>query len=108
MAWSFPALGFAKLSILSLYRRIFRGKYFNIITWALIALASIWTIVFFFLWTMSCAPHFEYFWGTIEDVSHCVNIFTQWTWGSGVDLAMDVFIICLPVVQVKCTWTEMI
>ena len=43
----FPAEGFAKLSVLCLYKRIFLGKYFELIVKVLIAVVVIWTIGFF-------------------------------------------------------------
>ena len=49
-------LGFAKCSILFLYRRIFRGKAFSIITWAVIGLIIGWTISFFFVLLLQCIP----------------------------------------------------
>ena len=40
--------GVTKLSVLLLYKRIFKGKVFDVCTWILLFLSLTWTISFFF------------------------------------------------------------
>ncbi|KAL9080960.1 MAG: hypothetical protein Q9157_000369 [Trypethelium eluteriae] len=95
------ALGFAKLSALFFYRRIFRGPIFNIVTWTLITLVLLWMLVFGLLFIFSCGTHFEYFWATLENVeTSCLDVFSQVTGGAAVDFILDVFIFSVPAVMV--------
>ena len=53
-----PALGFTKLSILFFYRRIFRGKIFEILSWTVIGITAVWAVVFGFLFIFICGTAF--------------------------------------------------
>lgn len=44
-----PATGFAKLSILFFYKRIFTDRKFEIACWAMIGIITTWMIALFFL-----------------------------------------------------------
>ncbi|KAJ8065330.1 hypothetical protein OCU04_006020 [Sclerotinia nivalis] len=50
------SLTFAKLSVVLLYRRIFRGDLFNRICWGLISIIGCWGISFFFATVFECFP----------------------------------------------------
>ncbi|KAL8744572.1 MAG: hypothetical protein Q9184_007984 [Pyrenodesmia sp. 2 TL-2023] len=53
---SVGALTFTKISITLFYRRIFRGKLFNILVWILCAVIVGWGIAFFFATLFECVP----------------------------------------------------
>ena len=98
---SYFSLGFAKLSVLFFYKRIFVGRIFNIVTWIFIAIVFLWMWIFGLVWIFSCGGNFRYLWGTIQDTeSHCLNVFDEWTAGSAIDFIMDLFIFTLPTVMV--------
>ena len=57
-----PALGFAKLSIIFFYRRIFNtgsNRAFNIVTKILIGVVTVWMLGFFFAFLFQCGTDIE-------------------------------------------------
>ncbi|KAI9699173.1 MAG: hypothetical protein M1820_007252 [Bogoriella megaspora] len=101
LAIQYWALGCTKLSILFFYRRIFRGKVFNVITWIVIVLVSLWTLIFGLVWIFSCGAHPPLLWTEFSEISsHCLNIFDQMMAGAVVDWVFDIFIIALPCTMV--------
>lgn len=67
-------LGSIKLSVLLFYRRIFRGRVFDVCTRMLIGIVSIWTVSFFFTVFFECGTKFWALWSTLNDLlTHCLN-----------------------------------
>lgn len=91
------ALGLIKLSVLCFYRRIFRGRVFNILNWILIALVVLWTLGFFLVQVFDCRNHFSTNWGTLSQLQKCLSSFNQLLAYSISDVIIDVFILALPV-----------
>lgn len=91
------ALGLIKLSVLFFYRRIFRGRAFDILNWILITLVVLWTLGFFLVQVFDCRTHFFTNWGPVKDLEKCLNPFNQLFAYSISDVIIDVFILVLPV-----------
>jgi hypothetical protein len=91
------ALGFIKLSILFFYRRIFRGKYFDVLSWTLIVLVILWTLGFLLVQIFDCKGHFQTNWGLLADLEKCINTFRQLLAYSISDVIIDLFIFALPI-----------
>lgn len=91
------ALGLIKLSVLCFYRRIFRGRVFDVMNWILIALVVLWTLGFFLVQVFDCRTHFSTNWGTLRQLQKCLNTFNQLLAYTISDVIMDVFILALPV-----------
>lgn len=94
------AVGTIKLSILFLYRRIFRGRGFGIFNWVLIGVVTAWTITFFIAYFAACgiAARLE----TIGDLkTECVNVFALVVAMTASDVAVDLVILILPVPFVR-------
>ena len=53
------SFGLAKLSVLFFYRRIFRGKVFEIMSWTMIGIMGIWIISFFFAVLFRCGTNYQ-------------------------------------------------
>jgi len=92
------AVGPTKISVLLFYRRIFRGKYFNIITWILIGLMTGWTAAFLFANMFECVPISESFknapgLGTNPKCIHTVPMYMAQVY---TDVIMDVLILIVP------------
>ena len=87
-------LGVAKCSILFLYRRIFRGKVFSVVTWIVIGLVISWMISFFLILLLQCIPV------TVSSVRppglKCINIVpVTWALGSS-GVITDFMILVIP------------
>ena len=98
---NYLALGFTKLSILFFYRRIFRGNLFNIVTWIVIAIVTLWMLAFTLLWLFACGNHPRILWTGFSEInSRCLNIFNQMIAGAVVDWILDVTVLVLPCAMV--------
>ena len=79
MKWAFNLLqvlilGSIKLSVIYFYRRIFRGKAFDLYSKGMIAIVCAWTIAFFFTVFFECGTDFRYLWGRLLDLlTHCTD-----------------------------------
>ena len=102
------ALGLIKLSVLCFYRRIFRGRVFDIINWTLIALVVLWTLGFFLVQVFDCRTHFSTNWGTLRQLQKCLDTFSQFLAYTVSDVIIDVFILALPVPLVSIDNTRYI
>lgn len=92
------ALGPTKLSVLLFYRRIFQGKIFDIASWTLIILVSIWTIAFFFTNLFVCLPVVP--WNvpgaTVFAGGECMQATEMFLAQSYADFSLDFLILILP------------
>jgi len=105
--WAFEviqpfALGFTKLSILYFYRRIFRGRFFNLTIWVLIEITTTWLIAFEFAAIFDCNTHFSANWGSLAELkANCDNSFSELAAYSISDVIIDIFILVLPIPLVR-------
>lgn len=92
------ALGMTKLSIMFFYRRIFRGRAFEILSWILVGLSILWTVAWFFLALFQCGGHVDYLWGFTKAygpscMSGGILLFTNVL----TDVILDLSILILPI-----------
>ncbi|KAJ5257194.1 hypothetical protein N7478_013298 [Penicillium angulare] len=88
-------LGFTKISVVLLYRRIFQTPGFQRVCLVYIYVVVAWTISFFFACLFQCTPvtpFVEGFYG-----NKCTNVIVLYNVVSGSDVALDVLIIILPI-----------
>ena len=98
---SYLALGCTKLSILFFYRRLFRGRVFNIATWVVITVVTLWMLIFSLTWLFSCGNHPRVLWTEFSEInSRCLNIFNQMIAGAVVDWILDITVLILPCAMV--------
>jgi hypothetical protein len=94
------ALGPTKLSVLFLYRRIFRdssGRIFNVVSLSLAALVAMWTIAFFLTNTFQYTP-ISSMWAVPSQAHPTFSQSTQmYLAQSYADVALDVVIITIPI-----------
>lgn len=102
------AIGPGKLSVLFLYRRIFRGAWFNLITWALIGLVSAWIVAFFFANMLVCLPVTEAFVNApgIGRNPRCIDAVPMYLSQVYSDLVLDVLILAVPIPSGRCNATR--
>ncbi|KAI7282918.1 hypothetical protein KC345_g3230 [Hortaea werneckii] len=94
-------LSITKISILSLYLRIFPSTVsnrFRIATFTLMAISIIYAIVLEFIILFSCEP-IDYFWHMWdgEHEGNCLNTNAEIFAGAGVNIAIDIVILVLPI-----------
>ena len=61
--WAFSGI---KLSVIFFYRRIFRGRFFEIFSKIMIVIVVSWTLSFFFSYLFECGTNFGANWSTLE------------------------------------------
>ncbi|KUJ21329.1 uncharacterized protein LY89DRAFT_609882 [Mollisia scopiformis] len=100
-------LGCIKLSFAFFYRRIFvspASKYFNVITWATIALILAWMTAFFFSLLLACKAYsgeWSAWWGSVIDLTtKCVKTEKLETALVVTDFLTDVLIMLLPIPKI--------
>lgn len=96
---------FTKLSILLFYLRIFTTRAFKIKCYILIGLTAATFISSFMVLPFMCRP-MNWFWtgwdgtkGTQEE--HCININVETYTYAGINMALDILILVLPIPQVS-------
>lgn len=99
------SIGFTKLSILFLYRRIFQGRTrrtaFDVINWFLIILTICWTLAFSLTELFACGAHANYAWGTLYELRYdCVNTFQVFAVSSSINFIVDLAILIEPIAVV--------
>ena len=105
--WAFnllqmPAFGLVKLSVLFFYRRIFRGKAFDICTKIMIGLVCIWTISFFFVVMFQCGTKFFALWSNLfNNFTYCLDDLVFLKSNSISDIVTDVLILAIPAPMVR-------
>ena len=92
------ALGPTKLSVLLFYRRIFRGRSFDIASWSLIVLVVIWTVAFFITNLIVCLPIIP--WDVPGAIvmagGECMQATDMFLAQSYADFSLDFLILILP------------
>lgn len=103
--WAFGAI---KLSVIFFYRRIFRGKGFEICSKAMMAIIIAWTLSFFFSFLFGCGTNFEANWSTLEALlTECHPQHTYQQAMAVSDVLTDALILAIPIPLVRAVnhWT---
>ena len=93
------AIGTAKISVLLLYRRIFRGDTFNKVTYGLLALVLGWTIAFLFANMLECVP-IDQSWVAAPGQGgnpHCIHAIAMYFSQVYSDVILDISILIVPI-----------
>ena len=92
------SIGIIKLSILFFYRRIFRERTFDIVSWVVIGLVVAWTTTFFVAYIAACGTSIAARFQTLGALKHeCVNVFELNVSLSVTDVAVDLAILVMPI-----------
>ena len=96
------AFGTVKLSIIFLYRRIFRGTLFDICSFVMIGLVTVWTVGFFLTVLFQCGQNFWALWSNLFDyLTYCVNDTVYLEVNCISDIITDVLILVIPIPMVR-------
>jgi len=94
------AFGFIKLSVIFFYRRIFVGKWFNIITWTMAGLSASWGLSIVLGEILTCSPVAAH-WGTRIDLfTKCGNTYNFLKTYAVSDVVLDTLILAIPIILV--------
>ena len=97
------ALGLVKLSILFFYRRVFRGRAFNIANWVLIGTVTAWATTFFIAIVAGCGTSIAARFQTLGALKkECVNTFAIEVALAVTDVAVDLVMLIMPIPLVRC------
>lgn len=92
------ALMILKLAFLFFYRRIFRGRTFNILSWTLIGIVIVWAISFFIAILAACGTSIRTNFKTLGALkAECVDTFVILVCLAVFDVAVDLAIMILPI-----------
>ncbi|KAL8704394.1 MAG: hypothetical protein Q9225_008089 [Loekoesia sp. 1 TL-2023] len=92
------ALATIKLSILFFYRRIFRGRIFDISSWVLVGVVIAWAATFFIAILAACGTSIEANFDTLGALKErCVNTFDILIALAVSDVAVDLAILIMPI-----------
>ena len=103
MKWAFNliqvwAFGAIKLSVIFFYRKIFRGKLFDISSKVLIGIVICWTLAFFFTNLFQCGTDFSAIYSTLHNyLTHCTGDLIYQKAFLYSDVFTDAFILAMPV-----------
>lgn len=94
--------GAPKLSILCLYRQLFRGRFFNVAFWTLFIATTLWIIAAWLLIVLQCGSHLKYLFGSSADLrgGHCLLGGAVVVPTAGIDVLLDLCILILPLLLV--------
>ena len=96
------AFGTVKLSVIFLYRRIFRGTLFDICSKFMIGLVTVWTLGFFFTILFQCGSNFWALWSNLFNfLSYCLDDVVYLEVNSISDIITDVLILVIPIPMVN-------
>ena len=91
-----------KMSILFFYRRIFRGRTFDIASWVLIGVVAAWAITFFIAILAACGTSIAANFQTLGALKEeCVNTFDILIALAVSDVAVDLAILVMPIPLVR-------
>lgn len=92
------ALATIKLSILFFYRRIFRGRAFDIASWVLISVVGAWAVTFFVAILAACGTSIAANFQTLGALkAECVDTFDILIALAVFDVAVDLAILVMPI-----------
>ena len=87
-----------KMSILFFYRRIFRGRTFDIASWVLVGVVAAWAITFFIAILAACGTSIAANFQTLSALKgECVNTFDILIALAVSDVAVDLAILIMPI-----------
>ncbi|KAI0860534.1 hypothetical protein F4860DRAFT_197455 [Xylaria cubensis] len=94
-----PVLGFIKLSLLFLWKRVFsRSRKAVIFIWLFIGFIGAWSIAFFFITVFQCGLRWDLNWAPVGvQLTECVSLIGLLTAYSTLDLVTDFVILCIPI-----------
>ena len=96
-----PALGCIKLSLIIWYRKIFRGRRFNIASWIAGAIVLIWAVSFFIAQVFACRPVHIIYTGTIKEfLTQCIDTVAMLEAFAITDVLTDIMVLSLPLPMV--------
>ncbi|KAI1121714.1 hypothetical protein F5Y10DRAFT_95408 [Nemania abortiva] len=100
------AIGCIKLSILFLFRRIFKGRayrsIFDYTNWILILIVVLWTVLFLFLNIFACGITPASAWESLYSLRHdCIDTFAQQTGSAIVSWILDLAILIEPLFMIS-------
>ena len=95
------AFGFTKLSVLFFYKRVFRGKTFDVFLWAMWALVFVWVVGFFFAEVLQCIPFSVNFRNYGNLPGQCIDVNRMVLAQAWSDVVTNVMIIVLPIPSVS-------
>ncbi|KAI0897752.1 hypothetical protein F4806DRAFT_459799 [Annulohypoxylon nitens] len=100
------AIGFIKLTILFLLRRVFKGRAyrtaFDYVNWILIILVTLWTLVFLFFDIFACGITPQASWESWSSLrSNCIDTFAMQTGCAVFSWVLDLAIFIEPLVMVR-------
>lgn len=98
-------IGFIKLTLLFLFRRIFKGRAFrtpfDYVNWTLIILVTMWTLVFLFFEIFACGSNPAVSWSSLTSLrTRCVNTFAMQTGCAVFSWVLDLAILIEPICMV--------
>ncbi|KAL9095622.1 MAG: hypothetical protein Q9165_002054 [Trypethelium subeluteriae] len=92
------ALALIKLSILFFYRRIFRGRVFEIISWVTCAIIILWAVTFTITIAAACGTHLNANWKSLLVLKEeCVDTFRILLAYSVTDAVVDLTLVIIPI-----------
>lgn len=95
-------LGLMKLSVIIFYRRIFRGKIFDLCSKATITIVGVWTTSFIFTYLFGCGTKFWALWSALIDLTtYCADATTIHKTMSISDVITDIIILSIPLPNVS-------
>ncbi|CAF9939787.1 MAG: hypothetical protein ALECFALPRED_008288 [Alectoria fallacina] len=89
--------GLTKLSVLLLYKRIFRGALFLAFVWTMITVIVIWTVAFFFANMLQCYPISENWTGLGGSADACIDENMMYLGQAFSDAITDLIILAMPI-----------
>ncbi|KAI1387156.1 uncharacterized protein F4822DRAFT_405617 [Hypoxylon trugodes] len=100
------AIGFIKLTILFLLRRVFKGRIhrtaFDYSNWTLIILVTLWTLVFLFFDIFACGTTPQASWESWNSLrKNCIDTFAMQTGGAVFSWVLDLAIFVEPLVMIR-------
>jgi hypothetical protein len=90
------AMIFPRLVILTLYLRIFTGKYSRWATYTLMVTISLYGIVSIVVNLTSCIP-LSALWDPMNTSARCIDLADWWSYSSIPNVAIDIGILVLPI-----------
>lgn len=95
-------LGLMKLSVILFYRRIFRGRIFDLCSKAMITIVGVWTTSFVFAFLFSCGTKFWALWSRLIDLlTYCADSSLIYRTMSISDVVTDIIILSIPLPNVS-------
>lgn len=88
-----------KTSVLLMYLRVFPSKNFRICAFVLQAVVAAWAIAICFVAIFQCSPIQKAWLGPLVE-GHCIEIGASFIGNAVPNIATDIAIVCLPVIQV--------